>query len=72
MVTDYMRAVVLGAVLGMSTLSLIYMIGVAIDTKEPQQPQSNFTVVDKYKGCDVVQWSYSPLAEYKYFLHCKS
>ena len=68
---DYHRTVLLGAVLGMSSLTLIYMMGVALDTKkQPEIPKSNFTVVDKYKGCDVVQWSYGGLAEYKYFLYC--
>jgi hypothetical protein len=33
-------------------------------------PMSNFTVVEKYRGCDVVQWHYGMLAEYKYFLDC--
>ncbi len=37
---------------------------------EAAPPQSNFTVIEQYKGCDVVQWSYGMLAEYKYFLHC--
>ena len=31
---------------------------------------SNFTVVDTYKGCDVVRWALPSHAEYKYFLHC--
>ena len=69
--TDYYRAVLLGVVLGMASGSLIYMVSVALDTKkQPETPKSNFTVVDKYKGCDVVQWSYGGLAEYKYFLMC--
>ena len=72
---DYYRAVLLGVVLGMSSLTLVYMISVAMDVKEPQTqtktPKSNFTVVDKYKDCDVLQWSsYGGFAEYKYFLHC--
>ena len=68
---DYYRAVLLGVVLGMSSLTLIYMVGVALDTKkQPETPKSNFTVVDKYENCDVVQWSYGGLAEYRYFLHC--
>lgn len=74
---DYYRAVLLGVVLGMSSLTLFYMVGVALDVKEPQtqveQPEPNhgtFTVVSKYKGCDVVQWQYGMLAEYKYFMHC--
>ena len=27
-------------------------------------------VVDTYKECDIIQWHYGPLAEYKYFLYC--
>ena len=34
--------------------------------------QNNFEVVDTYKGCDVVQYTNSHLAEYKYFLHCNN
>lgn len=73
--TDYYRAVLLGVVIGMSTLTLFYMIGVATDVKEPPQngvKSLNFEVVDTYKGCDVVQWHYGGLAEYKYFLHCNN
>ena len=72
---NYYRAVLLGVVLGMSTLTLVYMIGVAVDVKEPPQngvKSTNFGVVDTYKGCDVVQWHYGSLAEYKYFLHCNN
>ena len=28
-------------------------------------------VVDTYKGCDIVRWSTSKMAEYKYFLYCE-
>ena len=28
------------------------------------------TVVGTYKECDIIQWHYGPLAEYKYFLYC--
>ena len=31
---------------------------------------SQFKVVDTYKGCDVVEWHYGMLAEYRYFLDC--
>jgi len=68
---DYYRAVLLGVVLGMSFLTLFYMLNVAIDVKEPETSKSNFEVVDEYKGCDVVRWTQSNLAEYKYFLHCR-
>ena len=69
---DYMRAVVLGVVLGMSSLTLVYMVGVALDAKEPEQPKSKFEVVDKYKNCDLLRWTDHQLAEYKYFLYCPS
>jgi len=72
---DYYRAVLLGVVLGMASLSLFYMVGVALDTKpqsEPEKPKSNFTAVDTYKDCDIIQWHYGPLAEYKYFLYCNN
>ena len=29
-------------------------------------------VVGTYKGCDIIQWQYGPLAEYQYFLHCNN
>jgi len=69
---DYYRAVLLGAVMGMSFLTLFYMVNVALDTKdpEPEKPRSNFEVIDNYKGCDFVRWSDRGLSEYKYFLHC--
>ena len=66
---DLDRAMLLGVVLGMIFLSLFYII--KPDTKnQPETPKSNFTVVDKYENCDVVQWSYGGLADYKYFLYC--
>ena len=68
--SDYYRAVVLGVVIGMSFLTLFYMVNTALDTREQPKPQTNFTVVDHYKGCDLLQWSSSQLAEYKYVLHC--
>ena len=37
---------------------------------KPATSQSNFAVVDTYKGCDVVRWALPNHAEYKYFLHC--
>jgi hypothetical protein len=67
---DYYRAVLLGFVIGMASLSLIVQISTREDVK-PVEPKSNFEVVDNYKDrCDVVQWHYSMLAEYKYFLVC--
>lgn len=75
---DYYRAVLLGVVIGMSTLTLFYIVFAPYNSQEVQevqkqsQPKGNFTVIDTYKGCDVVQWHYSMLADYKYFLHCNN
>jgi hypothetical protein len=70
--TDYYRAVLLGVVIGMSFLSVFYMVNTAVDVKpvEALDSKGTFTVVSQYKGCDVVQWQYAMLAEYKYFLDC--
>ena len=73
---DYYRAVLLGVVIGMSTLTLSYIMFTPYNSQEVQEVQKqsqskgNFTVIDTYKGCDVVQWHYGLLADYKYFLHC--
>ena len=67
---DYYRAVLLGVVVGMGVLSGIYVFISPVKNAEALEPKSNFEVVDTYKGCDVVQWHYGMLAEYKYFLHC--
>lgn len=68
--TDYYRAVLLGVVMGMSFLSLFYMVNVALDTKEPEKPKTKFEVVDKYKNCDLLRWTDHQLADYKYVLYC--
>ena len=71
---DYYRAVLLGVVIGMGFLSLFMVINPGEDVKpaEALDDKGTFTIVSQYKGCDVVQWHYSMLAEYKYFLHCNN
>lgn len=75
MKTNRYRAVLLGAVLGMSFLTLFYIVNFSFDMKKPQpeKPKSNFEVVDTYDGrCDVVRWHYNMLADYKYFFDCRT
>lgn len=70
---DYYRAALLGAVVGMAFLSLLYVFLGPEENVKPAQAldsKGTFTVVSQYKGCDVVQWNYGMLAEYRYFLHC--
>jgi hypothetical protein len=66
---DYYRAVLLGFVIGMASLSLIVQISTREDVK-PVEPKSNFEVVDNYKGCDVVRYTVPIEAKYHYFLDC--
>jgi hypothetical protein len=37
---------------------------------EPVPSKGIFKVIDHYKGCDLVQYQYGLLSEYKYFLDC--
>jgi hypothetical protein len=64
---DYYRAVLFGAVVAAFFLSMFYVF---TREDEPQKPQSNFEVVDTYKGCDVVRYTNPNLANYQYFLDC--
>jgi hypothetical protein len=68
---EYYRAVLLGVVIGVTGSALVYMLGVAVDVKEPEEQQQRFEVVDTYKGCDVVKWNGNgQYREYKFFLDC--
>ena len=66
---EYYKTLTIGVIIGASTVILaFYMV-----KPEPPQPvvsKSNFEVADTYKGCDVVRWTQSNFADYKYFLHC--
>jgi hypothetical protein len=67
-----LRSIVTGAIVGASVVILtLYMIKPdSQPVANPDTPKSNFTVVDTYKGCDVVRWG-NGFADYKYFLHCE-
>lgn len=64
----------LGLVTGFCLAALYFMLPTLIDSfrkpVEPEAPKSNFEVVDKYRGCDIIRWTQSNFAEYKYFLDC--
>jgi hypothetical protein len=53
-------------VVGVFILGLI-LIG---QLQNPPVEEQSTKVVGEYKGCDIIQWNYGPLAEYKYFLYC--
>ena len=66
-----LRSIVTGAIVGASVVILtLYMIKPdSQPVTNPDNTNSNFMVVDTYKGCDVVRWG-NGFADYKYFLHC--
>ena len=70
--TDYYRAVLLGVIVGMVFLTGIYVFISPVEDVKPVESKSNFEVVDTYKGCDVLRYTDSSMATYKYFLDCSN
>jgi len=48
----------------------IIILGLAFLLRNGTELKPSAEVVDTYKECDIIQWHYGPLAEYKYFLYC--
>ena len=68
---DYYRAVLLGVVIGMGFLSMLYVFMGPVENAEALDTKGSFEVVDTYKDrCDVVRYTDSSMATYKYFLDC--
>lgn len=61
-----LRSGFVGIVVGLFIL-LISLLG---QSQNPPVESQYTKVVGEYKGCDIIQWHYGPLAEYKYFLYC--
>jgi hypothetical protein len=72
---DYYRPILLGFIVGVVFITGLYVFTSDDEPQpvaEPVEKHGTFTVVSEYKGCDVVQWHYGMLAEYKYFLDCSN
>ena len=52
-------------------LVLSYIVWASGSNTETDKSQST-KVVGEYKGCDIIQWHYGSLAQYKYFLYCEN
>ncbi len=57
------------AIVAVVGLFILFVILLGQSENPPVESQST-KVVGQYKECDIIQWHYGPLAEYKYFLHC--
>jgi hypothetical protein len=54
-----------------STVGIIILIISFISWGDsPTEHSQETKVVGTYKECDIIQWHYGALAEYKYFLFC--
>jgi hypothetical protein len=68
--SEYYKTLVVGTIIGASITILAFYMLKPEPQNHPITPKSNFEVVDKYKGCDLVRWDNGMQAEYKYFLDC--
>ena len=68
---EYQRTLLIGAIIGASICILGFYMMRPTQPVEALKPKGNFEVVDTYKDrCDVVKYTDSSMATYKYFLDC--
>ena len=62
-----------GAGIVVAVVGAFILLLILLGQSQNPPVESQYTkVVGEYKGCDIIQWHYGPLAEYKYFLHCNN
>ena len=59
-----------GGIVGIVVGLFILFISLLGQSQNPPVESQYTKVVGEYKECDIIQWHYGPLAEYKYFLYC--
>lgn len=67
---ERLSCTVLGFILGFFAFGLPVIF--TTSNTDSAKDESKFQIVDKYKNCDVIQYSLHDLATYKYFLHCST
>jgi hypothetical protein len=68
---EYQRTLIIGVIIGASICILVFSMMRPTQPVEALKPKGNFEVVDTYKDrCDVVRYTDSSMATYKYFLDC--
>jgi hypothetical protein len=64
---EFLRgAGIIGVVVGL----FILFASLTLQSQNPPVESQSTKVIGTYKECDIIQWHYGPLTEYKYFLHC--
>ncbi len=61
-------AVILAIALGLP--AGVWVSSKFLPNPKPVASRGTFKVIDHYKDCDLVQYQYNMLADYKYFLDC--
>jgi len=56
--------------IGIVVGGFILVLSLLLQSENPPVESQSTKVVGTYKECDIIQWHYGPLAEYKYFLYC--
>jgi len=56
--------------IGIIVGGVILIIFLLYQSQNPPVESQSTKVIGTYKECDIIQWHYGPLAEYKYFLYC--
>jgi len=56
--------------IGIIVGGVILIIFLLHQSQNPPVESQSTKVIGTYKECDIIQWHYGPLAEYKYFLYC--
>ena len=70
---EYQRTLLIGAIIGASICILGFYMMRPTQPVEALEPKGNFEVVYTYKDrCDVVRYTDSSMATYKYFLDCSN
>ena len=70
---EYQRTLLIGVIIGASVCILGFCMMRPTQPVEAIEPKGNFEVVDTYKDrCDVVRYTDSSMATYKYFLDCSN
>ena len=58
-----------GGFVGVVVGLFILFASLTLQSQNPPVETQSTKVIGTYKECDIIQWNYGPLAEYKYFLY---
>jgi hypothetical protein len=66
----FLKEFLSGAAAGFAIVGVFILFIVLSNQTFKQDKLTKPEVVDTYENCDIIRWSTSQMAEYKYFLKC--